>query len=254
ITLIGADPSYLPITRFAIEASDGTTAISQYLRERTIKEMEVRTPVEVIYNFVNCDTYQRDADARKRRAAYADAGERLVVHLSNFRPVKRVTDVVEVFDRIQKQLPARLLMIGDGPERSAAEWLVRRKGLQERVNFAGKQDRVHEKLPMADLMLLPSQLESFGLAALEAMACEVVPVATRVGGVPEVIEHGKTGFLAEVGDVEAMARDAVGILSDETRLREMGQVARREARKRFCSNDVIPKYEEFYRGVLERAS
>ncbi|HYX69911.1 MAG TPA: N-acetyl-alpha-D-glucosaminyl L-malate synthase BshA, partial [Terriglobales bacterium] len=157
ITLIGADPSYLPITRFAIEASDGTTAISQYLRERTLKEMEVRTPVEVIYNFVNCDTYQRDADAKKRRAAYADAGERLVVHLSNFRPVKRVTDVVEIFDRIQKQLPARLLMIGDGPDRSAAEWLVRRKGLQERVNFAGKQDRVHEKLPMADLMLLPSQ-------------------------------------------------------------------------------------------------
>jgi L-malate glycosyltransferase len=254
ITLIGADPSYLPITRFAIEASDGTTAISQYLRDRTVKELEVRTPVEVIYNFVNCDTYQRDADAKKRRAAYADPGERLVVHLSNFRPVKRVTDVVEVFDRIQKQLPARLLMIGDGPDRSAAEWLVRRKGLQERVNFAGKQDRVHEKLPMADLMLLPSQLESFGLAALEAMACEVVPVATRVGGVPEVIEHGKTGFLAEVGDVDAMARDAVGILSDETRLREMGQVARREARKRFCSNDVIPKYEQFYRGVLERAS
>ncbi|HXZ27655.1 MAG TPA: N-acetyl-alpha-D-glucosaminyl L-malate synthase BshA [Terriglobales bacterium] len=254
ITLIGADPSYLPITRFAIEASDGTTAISQYLRERTLKELDVRTPVEVIYNFVNCDTYQRDADARQRRAGYADPSERLLVHLSNFRPVKRVTDVVEVFDRVQKQLPARLLMIGDGPDRSAAEWLVRRKGLQERVNFAGKQDRVHEKLPMADVMLLPSQLESFGLAALEAMACEVVPVATRVGGVPEVIEHGKTGFLADVGDVDTMARYAVEILRDQDRLREMGQVARREARKRFCSNDVIPRYEAFYRGVLERAA
>ena len=254
ITLIGADPSYLPITRFAIEASDGTTAISQYLRERTLKELDVRTPVEVIYNFVNCDTYQRDADAKKRRAGYADPSERLLVHLSNFRPVKRVTDVVEVFDRVQKQLPARLLMIGDGPDRSAAEWLVRRKGLQERVNFAGKQDRVYQKLPMADVLLLPSQLESFGLAALEAMACEVVPVATRVGGVPEVIEHGKTGFLADVGDVDTMARCAVEILSDQDRLREMGQVARREARKRFCSNDVIPRYEAFYRGVLERAA
>jgi len=145
-------------------------------------------------------------------------------------------------------------MIGDGPDRSAAEWLVRRKGLQERVNFAGKQDRVYQKLPMADVLLLPSQLESFGLAALEAMACEVVPVATRVGGVPEVIEHGKTGFLADVGDVDTMARCAVEILSDQDRLREMGQVARREARKRFCSNDVIPRYEAFYRGVLERAA
>jgi N-acetyl-alpha-D-glucosaminyl L-malate synthase BshA len=145
-------------------------------------------------------------------------------------------------------------MIGDGPDRSQAEWLCRRKGIQERVHFLGKQNEINRKLPMADVMLVPSQLESFGLAALEAMACEVVPVATRVGGVPEVIEHGVSGYLAEVGDVDTMARYAVEILSDESKLREMGKAARRTAQSRFCASKIIPQYEDFYRTVLERAS
>src|SRR5574341_936980 len=152
ITLVGADRSYLPITKFSIEQSDGVTAISQYLRERTIQEFEIRNPIQVIHNFVNCDIYRRDERAAARRKEYSPNGERVLVHLSNFRPVKRLQDVVEVFDRVQKQLPARLLLIGDGPERSTAEWLVRRKGLQERVLFLGKQDRVQEKLAVADLM------------------------------------------------------------------------------------------------------
>src|SRR5215813_11500444 len=201
ITLVGLDRSYLPITRFSIEQSDGVTAISEYLRARTIREFDVRNDIQVIYNFVNCDTYRRDPGAMERRKEYAPNGERVLVHLSNFRPVKRVTDTIEIFDRVRKQIPAKLLLIGDGPDRSQAEWLAVQKGLHQDVLFLGKQDEICEKLAMADVMLLPSELESFGLAALEAMACEVVPIVTRVGGLPEVIEHGKSGYMADVGDV-----------------------------------------------------
>jgi N-acetyl-alpha-D-glucosaminyl L-malate synthase BshA len=159
-------------------------------------------------------------------------------------------DVIEIFDRVHKKIPSKLLLIGDGPDRSQAEWLAVQKGIHDDVIFLGKQDRVNEKLPMADIMLLPSQLESFGLAALEAMACEVVPIATRVGGVPEVVEHGKSGFLADVGDVETMARYCIDLLSDDSRLREMGKTARESAKARFCTSKIIPQYEEFYRRVL----
>jgi L-malate glycosyltransferase len=253
ITIVGADRSYLPVTRYSIEQSDGVTSISSYLKQRTIQEFAIRKPIEVIYNFVNCDTYKRQAQP-EYRAKFANAEERILVHLSNFRPVKRIGDVIEVFDRVRKQLPARLLLMGDGPERSRAEWLVSQKGLRDRVEFLGKVDRVNEKLSIADLMLMPSELESFGLAALEAMACEVPTVATGVGGVPEVIEHGRTGFLAPVGDVETMAKDAIAVLSDEKRLREMGQLARWEAQSRFCASRIIPEYEKFYERVLERAA
>jgi N-acetyl-alpha-D-glucosaminyl L-malate synthase BshA len=250
ITLVGQDRSYLPITRFSIEQSDGVTAISEYLRERTVREFDVRKEISVIYNFVNCDLYVRDKGAAERRAEFAKEGERLLVHLSNFRPVKRLADVIEVFDRVHKKIPSKLLLIGDGPDRSQAEWLATRKGIHDDVIFLGKQDRVNEKLAMADVMLLPSQLESFGLAALEAMACEVVPIATNVGGVPEVIEHGKNGFLAEVGDVETMAQCAIDILADESKLRAMGKASRSSAQARFCASKIIPQYEEFYRRVV----
>jgi N-acetyl-alpha-D-glucosaminyl L-malate synthase BshA len=253
ITLVGLDRSYLPITRFSIEQSDGVTAISKYLRDRTVQEFDVQNPIEVIYNFVNCDLYKRDKRFADDRATYADTGERILVHLSNFRPVKRVHDVVEVFDRIHRRVPSRLLMIGDGPDRSSAEWLVRKKGLQDRVFFLGKQDNVQSKLAISDLMLMPSELESFGLAALEAMACKVPSIATNVGGVPELIEHGKTGFLTAVGDVESMAKYGIEVLSDQKRLSEMGELARFEAQARFCSTKIIAKYEEFYARVLERS-
>ncbi len=254
ITLVGVDRSYLPITKYSIEHSDGVTAISKYLREKTQQVFEIENSIEVIYNFVNCDIYRRDPDAAQRRAQFAEPQERLLVHLSNFRPVKRLLDVIEIFDRVQKQVPSRLLLMGDGPDRAAAEWMVRRKGIQERVFFLGKQDRVHEKLAISDLMLLPSQLESFGLAALEAMASEVPAIATRVGGVPEVIEHERTGYLAEVGDVDTMARWAVELLSDEKKLTEMGKRARVAAQSRFCSTRIIPQYEQFYERVLARSS
>ena len=254
ITLVGQDPSYLPITRYSIEQSDGVTAISEYLRERTVREFSVKNPIQVIYNFVNCDVYVRDAGTEKRRAEYASKDERILVHLSNFRPVKRLMDVIEIFDRVQKKIPAKLLMIGDGPDRSQAERLAVSKGIHNSVLFLGKQDEVHEKLAVADVMLMPSELESFGLAALEAMACEVVPIATRVGGVPEVIEHGKSGYLAEVGDISAMAGYAIDLLSDENALRTMANACRAVAQARFCTTKIIPQYEEFYRRVMERSS
>ena len=254
ITLVGQDPSYLPVTRFSIEESDGVTSISNYLRERTVQEFAVRKPIEVIYNFVNCDLYTRPKDVSAERSIFAEPEEKILVHLSNFRPVKRIGDVIEVFARVQKEVPSRLIMIGDGPERSAAEWQVRRLGLLNKVYFLGKQGNVHEKLAISDLMLLPSQLESFGLAALEAMACEVPTVATNVGGLPELIEDGKNGILADVGDVDGMAKRAIELLSDEKRLREMGKLARFEAQSRFCSTKIIPQYEKFYQRVLERAS
>ena len=254
ITLVGQDPSYLPVTRFSIEQSDGVTAISQYLRERTLREFGMQNNIQVIYNFVNCDLYCRCKNGAERRAEYAPNGERILVHVSNFRPVKRVTDVIEIFDRVRKKIPSKLLLMGDGPERSPAERLAVQKGMHDDVIFLGKQEQVSEKLAIADVLLLPSQLESFGLAALEAMAAEVVPIATRVGGVPEVVEHEKTGFLAEVGDVDTMAAYAINILKDESRLRSMGQACRKAAEERFSSKKIIPQYEQFYRRMLERSS
>jgi L-malate glycosyltransferase len=254
ITLVGLDRSYLPITRYSIEESDGVTAISQYLREKTLKEFDIKNHIEVVYNFVNCDLYVRDADATKRRLEYASPDEKVLVHLSNFRPVKRLTDVVEIFDRVRKKIPSKLLLVGDGPDRSKAEWLAVQKGIHDHVIFLGKQDRVQEKLAISDVMLLPSELESFGLAALEAMACKVVPITTRVGGLPEVIEHGRNGFMAEVGDVDTMAQYAIDLLSDEQKLNTMAVQARAWAQARFCASKIIPQYEEFYRRVLERSS
>jgi len=249
ITLVGSDSSYLPITRFSIEQSDGVTSISNYLRDRTIKEFEIKRPIEVIPNFVNCDLYKR-VENPELRAKWAPNGEPILMHLSNFRPVKRITDVVEIFGLVREKIPAKLAMIGDGPDRGAAEYSVRKKKLQKDVYFLGKQDRVQEKLGLADLFLMPSDLESFGLAALEAMACEVPVVATKVGGLPEVVTQGVDGYLVEPRDVEAAAKYALEILTRPDRGRAMGQQARIDARRRYCSNDVIPQYEAYYQKVL----
>ena len=253
ITLVGLDRSYLPITRFSIEQSDGVTAISQYLRTRTLKIFDVKNHIEVIPNFVNCDEYLRKPEWLEKRSEYVSNDERLLVHLSNFRPVKRVLDVIEIFDRVRKKIPSKLLLIGDGPDRSQAEWLAVQKGIHEHVLFLGKQDQIREKLAISDVMLMPSELETFGLAALEGMACKVVPIAARTGGVPEVIEHGVTGFMADVGDVDTMARYAIELLSDESALRAMGKRARAAAMEKFCASKIIPLYEDFYRKVLEQS-
>jgi L-malate glycosyltransferase len=249
ITLVGSDRSYLPITRFSIEQSDGVTAISDYLKKETIEQFGVKHPVEVIPNFVNCDLYMRPAD-RSLRADWAPNDEPILMHLSNFRPVKRVTDVIEIFALVREKIPAKLVMIGDGPDRGAAEWLARQRHISRDVLFIGKQDRIYEKLGAADLFLLPSDLESFGLAALEAMACEVPIVASRVGGLPEVVEDGVDGYLVPPRDVAAAADRALNILTRADRGREMGQQARIDARKKFCANDIIPMYEAHYERVL----
>ncbi len=257
ITLVGLDRGYLPITRYAIQESDGVTSISNYLREQTITRFEVTRPIETITNFVNCDVYApiRDESVRSaRRLHYAAPDEALLMHLSNFRPVKRVTDAIKIFARVAHEQPAQLVLIGDGPERSVAEWLAHDLGIQNRVHFLGKQDRVHELLALADLLLMPSEMESFGLVALEAMACKVPSIATRVGGVPELIDDGETGLLFPVGDVEAMARAAVELLRDPTRLNAMRETARRTAQKRFCSTLVVPQYVHFYERILQEGA
>ena len=253
ITLVGLDRSYLPITRYAIQESDGVTSISSYLKEKTIQNFDVTRGIEVVPNFVNCDLYSpiNDEDARaaaRRRLAQPD--EAILMHLSNFRPVKRVVDVVKVFAQIAAQIPAQLVLVGDGPERSAAEWLARDLKIQERVHFVGKQERVDELLPLADLMLMPSELESFGLAALEAKACKVPSIATRVGGVPELIDDGVTGLLYDVGDVDAMAQGALSLLTDRARLDAMREAGRKTAQTRFCASLVVPQYLSYYESVL----
>jgi N-acetyl-alpha-D-glucosaminyl L-malate synthase BshA len=252
ITIVGHDRSYLPITKFSIEQSDGVTAISNYLRETTLQEFDIKHPIEVIPNFVNCDLYKRVEDS-PLRAKWAPNGEPILMHLSNFRPVKRVTDVVEIFARVRGKIPAKLILMGDGPDRGAAEYIVRQKRLAKDVCFLGKQDHVQDKLGLADLFLLPSDLESFGLAALEAMACEVPVIATNVGGLPEVVTHGVDGYLVPPRDVDAAAKFALDILTRPDRGRSLGKQARINARHRYCSNDVIPMYEAYYQKVLSAA-
>jgi N-acetyl-alpha-D-glucosaminyl L-malate synthase BshA len=253
ITLVGIDRSYLGITRFAIEQSDGVTAISNYLRNETIRQFDTKNEIEVIPNFVNCDVYTpRLADRELRRSRFAKPEEKILMHLSNFRPVKRVVHVVEVFARVVEQVPAQLVLVGDGPDRSAAEWLAHSKGIQDRVIFLGKQESVNELLPLADLMVMPSELESFGLAALEGMACRVPSIATAVGGVPELIDDGVTGRLFPVGAVDAMADAAIELLLSPEKLIAMGRAARKTAQARYCSTQIVPLYERYYDRVLAR--
>jgi len=256
ITLVGLDRSYLPITRYAIQESDGVTSISQYLKDKTLSDFGITREIAVVPNFVNCDVYTPVREEALRTAArkhLVGTDEPLLIHLSNFRPVKRVVDVVKVFAQVTRAIPSQLVLVGDGPDRSAAEWLAHDLGIQCRVHFLGKQDRVNELLPLADLMVMPSQLESFGLAALEAMACKVPPIATRVGGVPELIDHEETGLLYAVGDVDGMAQGAIRLLNDRDRLEEMRDTARRAAQKRYCATLVLPQYVKYYESVLERA-
>lgn len=251
ITLVGADRAYLPITKYAIDESDGVTSISEYLRRQTVETFGTTRHIEVISNFVNCDLYLRDPIASATmRAQYAEPGEAVLVHLSNFRPVKRIQDVIQIFAGVAREIPARLLMVGDGPERSSAEWLAKSLKISDRVHFLGKHDQVNQLLPVADLMLMPSELESFGLAALEAMACEVPTIATAVGGVPEMIQNGVTGLLFPVGDVDAMSQAAVALLKDPDRLKAMALAGRQEAQRTYCASRVIPKYEAFYESIL----
>lgn len=251
ITLVGADRSYLPITRYGIVQSDGVTAISHYLKEAT-KEIFHFDDIQVIPNFI-CQTDYARHPVADLRASLAPNGEPLLVHVSNFRPVKRPIDCVEIFARVLKQgINARLAMVGDGSERTNVEHRARCLGVYDQCVFVGKQPKIVDYLSAADVLLLPSEQESFGLAALEAMACEVPVIASRVGGLPEVVTDGETGFLSEVGDVDKMAADAAKLLTDETLRRAMGQRARESAVARYRTDIVIPQYIAFYERVLSQ--
>ena len=251
ITLVGADRSYLPITRYGIVQSDGVTAISHYLKEAT-KEIFQFADIEVIPNFV-CQTDYARHPVEELRSSLAPQGEPMLVHVSNFRPVKRPVDCIEILARVVKKgINTRLVMVGDGSERTNVEHRARCLGVYEKCVFVGKQPNIVDYLSAADVLLLPSEQESFGLAALEAMACEVPVIASLVGGIPEVVTDGETGFLSEVGDVDKMADDAARLLSDATLRREMGKRARESAVSRYRTDIVIPQYIEFYERVLKK--
>jgi L-malate glycosyltransferase len=247
ITLVGVDPSYFPITRFSIEQSDGITSISEYLRARTVEVFGVANEIRVIKNFVNCDQYRPD---EQKSGAARFARDKLLIHLSNFRPVKRVLDCIRILAEVLKRAPVHLLMVGDGPERGPAEHLARELHVEKHVTFLGKQDHVERLLPLAHVLLLPSNLEAFGLAALEAMACGVPPVATRVGGVPELITDGVDGYLEPAGDIAAQAARVTALVTDERLHRTIAKAARRTAGDRFCSDRIIPLYERYYDEVM----
>jgi N-acetyl-alpha-D-glucosaminyl L-malate synthase BshA len=250
ITVVGADPSYSEIVAFSIDQSDGVTAVSQSLRETTCAALSLHRPIEVIPNFLDCGTHRR-AEAPELRRRYApDASTTIVMHMSNFRPVKRIDSVVQVFARMASEVPSVLLLAGDGPELATARRCARELGVAERVHYLGAQENVLPLLSIADLFLLPSEQESFGLAALEAMACEVPVVASTAGGLPEVIEHGVTGFLHPIGDVDAMAASGIALVRDRDLRGRITDAAMRRVHEQFCSERIVPMYEAHYERVI----
>jgi N-acetyl-alpha-D-glucosaminyl L-malate synthase BshA len=250
ITLLGSDRSYSETVAFCIEQSDGVTAVSESLKADTYRELGVRHDIRVIPNFLDCAIHRR-RDAADLRRRLAPKGEKLLIHVSNFRPVKRVPEVVEIFAAVRRQVDARLLMVGDGPELPEASQLARSLGVAADVEFLGEQDQVVQLLSASDVFLLPSAQESFGLAALEAMACEVPVVASRVGGLPEVIDQGVTGFLHPIDDLAGMAESAVHLLTDPEMHRRAAQAARRVAQERYCDSKIVPVYEAYYSEILK---
>jgi N-acetyl-alpha-D-glucosaminyl L-malate synthase BshA len=250
ITLVGSDPSYSEIVAYSIERSDGVTAVSQSLAAATHTELCVTREIEVIPNFLDCAVYRRIVVPGLRKRFARDDETKLVIHVSNFRPVKRIDAVMEVFARICHEVPARLLLVGDGPELGTAYRLGRELKVSQQVEVLGAQEAVLPLLSAADVFLLPSAQESFGLAALEAMACEVPVIASRVGGLPEVIEHGVSGFLHAPADLDGMAASAVALLTDAELHARVAATAVRRVRDQFCVDRVVPMYERFYERVL----
>ncbi len=251
ITLVGTNPAFAPTITFAINKSDGVTAVSDSLKAMTLDSFEICREIQVIYNFIDFKRFKRD-NKEHFKQAIAPQGERILIHISNFRPVKRVDDVIYIFKIIHDQTPCKLLLIGDGPERGKCEDLSRRLGLTKDIRFLGKQDAVEELLAVADVFLLPSASESFGLAALEAMACEVPVVSSNVGGIPEVNLDGVTGYTSGVGMVDKMAEDVMKILESDETLQKFRKNALAQA-ARFDIEAIIPQYEAYYQMVLERS-
>jgi N-acetyl-alpha-D-glucosaminyl L-malate synthase BshA len=251
ITLVGNNRAFAPVVEFSINKSDGVTAVSQSLKDDTLKLFKIDREIRVIYNFIDFDRFRKTNKEHFKKIIAPD-GERIVAHTSNFRKVKRVEDVIHIFKKIHEKVPSKLLMIGDGPERQNCEQLSRELGIGDHVRFLGKQDAIEELLAICDLFLIPSESESFGLAALEAMACEVPVISSNSGGLPEVNVQGVTGFLSDVGNVQEMADNAVLLLQNEEMLTQFRANALAQAR-RFDIDNILPDYEQYYREVIERS-
>ncbi|NNM03626.1 MAG: N-acetyl-alpha-D-glucosaminyl L-malate synthase BshA [Gemmatimonadetes bacterium] len=253
ITLVGLHPSFQAITQFSILQSHGLTAVSEFLKERTVEDFAVPGDrIRVIPNFIDPRIFRRDKEPC-HRATLAPEGEKILMHISNFRPVKRIPDVVEVFARIDREVPSRLIMVGDGPERPRGMEKAQELGVSDKVLFLGKHQSVDELLACADLFLLPSKNESFGLAALEALACGTPVIASNTGGLPEVIVPGETGFLHPLGAVEEMAESGISLLKDQDRWTRFSKAARADAVERFSNDRIVPMYEDLYRFVVNGA-
>ena len=247
ITLVGKDPSFEPVITFAINRSDAVTAVSQSLKEDTYRHFNITRDIEVIHNFIKPENYKIGGE--DLRLLYAPNGEKIITHISNFRPVKRVAEVVKIFGLIRKKIPAKLILVGDGPDRYQAEMLCREQGTCQDTSFIGKLKKPEEVLSISDLFILPSETESFGLAALEAMACGVPVISTNAGGLPEVNVQGQTGYLSNIGAVEEMAANAISILADPAKLEAFRQNALKQASK-FTIELILPQYESLYERVV----
>ncbi|MEW6062525.1 MAG: N-acetyl-alpha-D-glucosaminyl L-malate synthase BshA, partial [Bacteroidota bacterium] len=249
ITLVGLEPSFLPVMKLSIEKSDGVTAVSRHLREKTQINYNIDKEIQVISNFVDTEVYKRKNESCLKNR-FSPNNERVLVHTSNFRAVKRVTDVIRIFDIVRKKIPSRLVLVGDGPDRSNCELLARELGIHELIHFMGKQSDLVEIHSAADVFLMPSQQESFGLSALEAMACEVPVVASSVGGLPELVAHNQTGYVAEFGDVERMAKYVIELLTNENKRLLFAKESRKRAVELFNIDKVVDEYEQYYAKVL----
>jgi len=253
ITLVGLEPSFLPLVKFSIEQSDGVTAVSRFLKEKTITNYYIEKDITVIPNFVDTELFKKvSTDDCAFRKHIAPNGEKVLVHTSNFRPIKRVSDAIKIFDIVQKEIPSKLLLVGDGPDRSECERLVRELNLADNVKFLGKQEGLVEILSSSDIFLIPSQSESFGLAALEAMSCGLPVISSSVGGLPELVKHNDCGFIAEIGDVDRMAKYTLDLLTNEKKYEMFSHCARNRAVNMFDKSKVIPLYEEHYENILKQ--
>ncbi len=252
ITLVGLEISFLPTMKFSIEKSDGVTAVSTFLKVKTESQYNIKKDIKVIPNFIDLNLYKRienkETECLKKR--FSKNGEKILIHTSNFRPLKRVDDCIRIFKQIREKIPSKLLLIGDGPERSNCEYLAKDLGIHEDVTFYGNQESFIEILSIADLFLMPSQSESFGLSALEAMACNVPVVSSNAGGLPELNLHGETGYIAEIGDIDKMADYSIDLLENKNKYKIFADNARERAVTLFSADKIIPEYEKYYEQIL----